>query len=479
MFFEKRTGIWFVLAFALMSLYTTSIHAAQSCLAVGIPDLKGLEKFNAEYGQYDPDIVVRYENVRNAAKNHHKVTKHLDAGRNVILTITFRDEGTPVRSETITNSVRKGVLAKVIAGYYDRWLRDLAQAVQDDGRSLRLRFLHEFNGNWEQWQANYAANNPADFVPAWRHVVHVMRSETRLIEFDLNYNRASAGNLGTSDFRALYPGDEFVSSISISSYNRCGTSSRYTVPFTFEEEVLPAVRAIRSFTKKPIGIAETSTTSLCKVDKSRWIRDAFNAADKLDLSYVTWFFHEVPRGVASNDIPINWGLENTSQRQAFAESIEKLRAKRGNCDRPTPKGKSSKGYRLPYSVNVIAEHLFEEPTNDAIGPNGQPFGEVGNRIRATYTQRLRFDDGAVSHGPYTKLEVVVSDNDNQWWNKFGGVDVGYEMCRKHPSFADWGESCAFARVGRKEYFGDHPSRLDDAWEAGVGIRINFGGDLTD
>jgi hypothetical protein len=480
MIFNNRIVILVCTACVTIVMLGTTIAADERCIAIGMPDLHGIQEFNAAYGDLTPDFAVRYENVRNAAAGYAAVTQELDAGRAVMLVVTFRDKGVPIQSESVVSAQGRGILHKVRNGAYDTYLRALAQKIQRDGRPIGLRFLHEANGDWEPWQAYYPGNDPADFVPAWKHVLQVMGSVRHLLRVDLDLNRRSAGTRGTSDFARFFPGPTFVDTGSVSTYNRCGTSPAYVQPKTFVEELRPAYDALRAITNKPIGIAETSTTSYCGVDKAAWIRDALNTADALHLAYVTFFFVSEPVGVASNTMPIHWELENEQQRAAFRHDVARLRAKYGPCAKPVAKVPQELplNMHLPWTFQAKLESMRKEPYNDAENPiTGNAFGDVGNRLAATYTQRVRIETGNISQGPYIKFHGIVSDNDNQWWNNVGGADVGYEVCHAHPSFADWGESCLFARAGKQNYFGPHPDRLNNAWEVGVGININLGGDL--
>ena len=61
-------------------------------------------------------------------------------------------------------------LSDVIAGTYDSYIREFAEAARDWGHPFFLRFNWEMNGNWFPWSEGVNGNQPGEFVAAWRHV---------------------------------------------------------------------------------------------------------------------------------------------------------------------------------------------------------------------------------------------------------------------------------------------------------------------
>ncbi|CAM9564558.1 unnamed protein product [Chrysoparadoxa australica] len=70
--------------------------------------------------------------------------------------------------------------------------------------------------------------------------------------------------------------------VTISCYNRSGADIWWERWVPWEELFRPAYDQIRSFTQRPIGVAEMSSTSWGgKGDKAAWITEAFNVGTSL------------------------------------------------------------------------------------------------------------------------------------------------------------------------------------------------------
>ena len=219
------------------------------------------------------------------------------------------------------------LLTAITTGFFDSMLLIFGQSINTIGRPITVRPMHEINGDWYPWQAYYENNSAEDIQPAFQRVVKIIRNQAgSLVKFDLNYNRRSANNLNTSDFHQLYPGDEYVDSISINSYNRCGTSIHHTELKSFAEEFRPAYETILGFTERPIGIGETSTTSFCQADKIEWFRDLFKAVTEefRKVNNISFFFETVAIGEVDNDVEIEWGISPNDEAD-FRYLIDEFR----------------------------------------------------------------------------------------------------------------------------------------------------------
>jgi mannan endo-1,4-beta-mannosidase len=65
-------------------------------------------------------------------------------------------------------------LSAITSGSYDNYLRGYATAVRSYAHAVIIGFGHEMNGWWYPWGTRDAT--PAEFVAAWRHIVHIFRS---------------------------------------------------------------------------------------------------------------------------------------------------------------------------------------------------------------------------------------------------------------------------------------------------------------
>jgi hypothetical protein len=182
----------------LVSAHAVTSPAAARDLSVGIAAAHGSKKFHSENARLG-DLF-----------DHATVYYTLGSSDQVPYTGFDRKYGIIVALKFAHGADRASNLRGVKEGAFDSELRSFAKAVARDGRRVTLRPLPEFNGDWHPWGAYSSGNHPEDFAPAWRHVVTVIRGETDLVRFDLNYFRRSPKGLGTTDFKRFWPGADFV-----------------------------------------------------------------------------------------------------------------------------------------------------------------------------------------------------------------------------------------------------------------------------
>jgi hypothetical protein len=406
---------------------------------------------------------------------------YLDKGNGIILALMLKTDDTAASLDSI------------VAGNYDADLQALAEAIRSDGRTIVLRPLYEFNGDWYPWQAYFKGNTPGTFIAAWRHVVSLFRSANAPVLFDLNYNRLSAGAHGHGDFETLYPGDAWVDSVSISSYNRCGSSRHHTQWKPFREEFGPAYNTVARFSTKPIGVAETSSTSLCGGDKAAWITELFSdvASRYPKVNAITFYLGTKDVGTASNTDDLHWELETDTQQDAFTRGVAALRKVRGVCPSGSvvgiraaplaprePKDWWSVGtFNLPWSMQIEGRSYVAQTYNDALNPvTNEPFGTIGSMLHWRLKQALTFDMLGGTLGPHVSYQGYASNNPNMWWFNYHGLGTGLEYCTEHGA-GDWGTLCGGINYEHRFYTAPVPERLMGG-EDGVflNLRFNAGGD---
>ena len=76
-----------------------------------------------------------------------------------------------------------------------------------------IRLGWEFNGNWYIWQAS----NPAVWVQCWQQIVTSARATAPGLQWDWNVNRGVSA--GLADPTQAYPGDAYVNTIGVDSYD--------------------------------------------------------------------------------------------------------------------------------------------------------------------------------------------------------------------------------------------------------------------
>jgi beta-mannanase len=163
-------------------------------------------------------------------------------------------------------------LAKIAAGGYDTYLRSYAASVKRFGRQVVLSFGHEMNGPWNSWGAGHVS--PSTFVAAWRRI-HNSFARAGVHNVTWSWDPSHVGDLP----RPWWPGPRYVDEIGIDGYQRAGD--------TFAKIFAAPLAYIRSFTGKPIYIAETSVAP--SADQARQIIGLFNGVLRFHLSGFVWF----------------------------------------------------------------------------------------------------------------------------------------------------------------------------------------------
>ncbi len=163
-------------------------------------------------------------------------------------------------------------LARIAAGGYDTYLHNYAVSVRRFGRQVVLSFGHEMNGAWNPWGAGHV--RPSTFVAAWRRI-HTVFARAGVHNVTWSWDPSHVGELP----RPWWPGPRYVDKIGIDGYQRPGD--------TFAQIFAARLANIRSFTSKPIYIAETSVAP--SSDQARQIIGLFHGVQQFHLSGFVWF----------------------------------------------------------------------------------------------------------------------------------------------------------------------------------------------
>jgi mannan endo-1,4-beta-mannosidase len=209
-------------------------------------------------------------------------------------------------------------LSDVIAGSYDSYIRDFAEAARSWGHPFFLRFDWEMNGNWFPWGETVPGNAPGEYIAAWRHVHDIFTSvgATNATWVWCPY-ADPFGRFG--NLRGLYPGDAYVDWTCMDGYN-WGQNLDNPHPWRsfgqiFDQTYEQIVKKIAP--RKPMIVAEFASTPNGG-HKALWIRDMFA---KLPARYprirgIVWF-NSVERG-------IDFALETSlTAVRAFATGIRR------------------------------------------------------------------------------------------------------------------------------------------------------------
>ncbi|HUJ83180.1 MAG TPA: glycosyl hydrolase [Candidatus Acidoferrales bacterium] len=105
-------------------------------------------------------------------------------------------------------------LAACAAGNYNSYWKQFGTNISAYGLGNSIiRLGWEFNGNWYIW----AATNPTTWVQCWRQIVTSARSTAPGLQWDWNVSRGVSP--GLTDPTQAYPGDAYVDTIGVDSYD--------------------------------------------------------------------------------------------------------------------------------------------------------------------------------------------------------------------------------------------------------------------
>jgi mannan endo-1,4-beta-mannosidase len=196
-------------------------------------------------------------------------------------------------------------IAAIASGQYDEYLRSYATAVHRYGHPVILSFGHEMNGDWYSWAGAHTA--PATFVAAWRHLVDVFRAAGTWNVTWLWTVNVVQSQAGVSPPRPWWPGDSYVTWVGIDGYYDSSTA-RFSSLFG------PTIASVRSWTRKPILIAETSATA--SAGQPAKIADLFAGIHLYGLLGFVWF---------DNKTNQDWRLTSPAAIAAFKRAARSYR----------------------------------------------------------------------------------------------------------------------------------------------------------
>ena len=137
-------------------------------------------------------------------------------------------------------------LADIIAGSYDSYIREFAEAARNWGHPFFLRFDWEMNGNWFPWAEARQRQHPGRLrrrlAPRARHLHRGRRHQRDLGLVPLRRRRPAS----FADLAPLYPGDEYVDWTCLDGFN-WGSNPANPQPWrSFDEIFAPTYRSSSS-----------------------------------------------------------------------------------------------------------------------------------------------------------------------------------------------------------------------------------------
>ena len=204
-------------------------------------------------------------------------------------------------------------LTNIIAGNFDTYITQYAQAAKAWGYPFFIRFAQEMNANWYPWGlgARGMNNKASDYRNAWIHI-HNIFTTVGATNVTWAWTPAAGGGQGTIDQR-MYPGDSYVDWVGLSGYNWAGSPSTWK---TFSQIFKLSLGYLAAITSKPIFIAETASHEQGG-SKANWITDAYVTqlpTNFPQIKAIIWYNRATKSG---------WWIESSvSATQAFAAAIQ-------------------------------------------------------------------------------------------------------------------------------------------------------------
>ncbi|MCD0451151.1 beta-mannanase [Actinocorallia sp. API 0066] len=173
-----------------------------------------------------------------------------------------------------------GLIETIAAGGTDDYLVQYANAVKAFKKPVSISFAHEMNGFWYDWGTKNT--KPKTFVKAWRHIVDIFNKQgAKNVKWlwtpNVIYPMPKVG------LKQYYPGHKYVDWIGVIGYYRKKQKSS-TFAYIFE----PTIKKIKTFSKKPILLAETGVQTGPGRDKK--IAELMaKVAQRKDIIGIIWF----------------------------------------------------------------------------------------------------------------------------------------------------------------------------------------------
>jgi hypothetical protein len=140
-------------------------------------------------------------------------------------------------------------MAGIADGRFDGYIRSYARQVRAFRHPVIIGFAHEMNGPWYPWGFGHV--RPSTWIAAWRHLVTVFREQhADNVTWLWTVNIMAPG---VPSPRLWWPGSAYVTWVGIDGYY-------YLADDSFQGVFSPTMTDVRSFTGKPILVAETAIT---------------------------------------------------------------------------------------------------------------------------------------------------------------------------------------------------------------------------
>ena len=244
---------------------------------------------------------------------------------------------------TPTTDLTSYSLASIAAGTQDKYISTWAASIAVQKMPVVIRFDHEENGNWYPWSIGWTPNDgtsprqgigynsPAAYAAAWQHVWKIFDSYHANDYAIWSYVPSRVDTLtgyasGLTQSQIVsesYPGNTYVDWVGMDGY-QYNTAESTTYSDTFAK----TFSLLKSFSSKPIMVAEMGSAEQGGNTKSNWIAQTIAglAADPRVVAAI-YFDNDVTGVHYINGVAVrtNWKIDSSplalsAMRSALASS---------------------------------------------------------------------------------------------------------------------------------------------------------------
>lgn len=164
-------------------------------------------------------------------------------------------------------------LDNIISGEWDKYIEKWASDAKKFGKTIFVRWGHEFNIEKYSWGIGNNGKKPEKYVKAYRHVHDIFKNAgANNIKWIWCMNNYPNPDEAWNDWKLAYPGDGYVDWIGIDGYN-WGTSQTWSGWQSFKDLFRDQVRRIsKNYPSKPVMIAEFGCAEEGG-DKAAWVKE--------------------------------------------------------------------------------------------------------------------------------------------------------------------------------------------------------------
>ena len=185
----------------------------------------------------------------------------MNTGRKPNLVGQYVSWGTPFDARAASNAWSYGALyyaawepfdtsvQAIAEGQSNAYITSFAKAIRALNVPVALSFGHEMNGNWYPWGTT--GTTAEEFVAAWRHI-HRLFSRAGASNVIWVWNPNVINPVPQVALQPYWPGNAYVDWVGITGYFAT------TGPHSYAGLFKPTIAEVRTFTDKPVIIAETA-----------------------------------------------------------------------------------------------------------------------------------------------------------------------------------------------------------------------------